>query len=99
MPDYIPRPILDRLSKLPYTQALDIFLRSLDMVSRAVTEYRLEVDKPDIIIRPLVTHIDILEDVDVHEVAKIGEDATQAVLPEIRSLFSWQNRLRRAVGV
>ena len=99
VPDYIPRPILDRLSKLPYTQALDIFLRSLDMVSRAVTEYRLEVDKPDIIIRPLVTHIDILEDVDVHEVAKIGEDATQAVLPEIRSLFSWQNRLRRAVGV
>ena len=99
VPDYIPRPILDRLSKLPYTQALDIFLRSLDMVSRAVTEYRLEVDKPDIIIRPLVTHIDILEDVDVHEVAKIGEDATQAVLPEIRNLFSWQNRLRRAVGV
>jgi len=99
VPDYVPRPLLDRLSKLPYTQALDIFLRSLDMVTRAVTEYRLEVDKPDVIIRPLVTHIDILDDVNVYEVSKMGEDAAQAALPEIKQLFSWQNRLRRVVGV
>ena len=99
MPEYVPQALLDRISRLPYTQALDVFLRSLDMVTRAVTEYRLEVDKPELIIRPPVTHIDILDKVDVHDVVKMGEDAVEAVLPEVKNLFSWQNRLRRAVGV
>jgi len=95
LPEYIPRTIIDRISKLRYTQALDIFLRSLDMVTRAVTEYRLEVDKPEIIIRPQVTDIDILDTVDVHAVAKIGEEAVEALLPELKKLFTWQNRFRR----
>jgi len=99
LPDYIPRNLLERLSKLRYTQALDIFLRSLDMVNRAVTEYRLEVDKPDIVIRPQVTDIDILERVDVHEVVRKGEEAVEATLPELKKLFAWQYRLRRAIGV
>jgi len=99
LPDYIPRNLLERLSKMRYTQALDIFLRSLDMVNRAVTEYRLEVDKPDIVIRPQVTDIDILERVDVHEVARKGEEAVEAILPELKKLFAWQYRLRRAIGV
>jgi len=99
LPDYIPRNILDRIGKLRYTQALDVFLRSLDMVTRAVTEYLLEVDKPEIIIRPRVTDIDILERVDVHEVVRKGEEAVEASLPELKKLFAWQNRLRRAVGI
>ena len=99
LPDYIPRNLLERLSKLRYTQALDVFLRSLDMVTRAVTEYRLEVDKPEIIIRPQVTDIDILERVDVHGVVKKGEEAVEAILPDLNRLFTWQHRLRRAIGV
>jgi len=99
MPEYVPHALLERIRGLPYTQALDVFLRSLDMVTRAVTEYRLEVDKPDLIIRPPVTHIDILDKVDVHDVVKMGEEAAEAALPELKRLFSWQSRLRRAVGV
>lgn len=95
LPEYVPRTIIDRISKLRYTQALDVFLRSLDVVTRAVTEYRLEVDKPEVIIRPPVTDIDILETVDVHAVAKIGEEAVEAALPELKKLFTWQNRFRR----
>lgn len=99
VPEYMPQALLDRISRLPYTQALDVFLRSLDMVTRAVTEYRLEVDKPELIIRPPVTHIAILDKVNVHDVVKMGEDAVEVVLPEVKKLFSWQNRLRRVVGV
>jgi NTE family protein len=99
LPDYIPQAVLDRLSKLRYTQAFDVFLRSLDMVNRAVAEYRLQVDKPEIILRPQVTEIDILERVDVHEVVRKGEEVVEAALPELKELFAWQNRLRRAVGV
>jgi NTE family protein len=98
LPNYIPRNLLERLSKLRYTQALDVFLRSLDMVTRAVTEYRLEVDKPEIIIRPQVTDIDILERVDVHGVVRKGEEAVEAILPDLYKLFTWQYRLRRAIG-
>jgi NTE family protein len=99
MPEYVPHALLERISRLPYSQALDVFLRSLDMVTRAVTEYRLEVDKPEIIIRPQVDDIDILQHVDVREVARRGEEAAQAALPELKKLFAWQNRLRRAIGV
>jgi len=99
MPEYVPHALLERISKLPYSQALDVFLRALDMVTRAVTEYRLEVDKPEIIIRPQVDDIDILQHVDVREVARRGEEAAQAALPELKKLFAWQNRLRRAIGV
>ncbi len=99
LPEYVPHALLERLSKLRYTQALDVFLRSLDMVTRAVTEYRLEVDKPEIIIRPQVTDIDILERVNVHDVARKGEEAVEAILPDLNRLFAWQNRLRRVIGV
>jgi NTE family protein len=99
MPDYVPHALIERISRLSYSQALDVFLRSIDMIDRAVAEYRLEVDKPDLIIRPPVTEIDILASVDVREVAKLGDQAVEAVLPELKKLFSWQNRLRRAVGV
>lgn len=99
VPEYVPHALLERLSRLSYTQALDVFLRSLDMVNRAVTEYRLQVDKPDIIIRPSVTHIDVLERVDVRQVSRMGEEAVEAVLPELKKLFTWQNRFRRAIGV
>jgi hypothetical protein len=98
LPNYLPRPIVERISKLRYAQALEVFSRSLDLVVRAVTEYRLEVDRPDIILRPAVTDIDVLQRVDVHEVIRKGEESVEAVLPEIRRLFLWQTRLRNALG-
>jgi NTE family protein len=98
LPDYLPQTLISRISKMRYTQALDVFLRSLDMVTRAVTEYRLEVDKPEFIIRPVVQDIDILDSVDVHKVARKGDEAVEAVLPELKKIFAWQNRLRRAIG-
>jgi NTE family protein len=99
LPDYLPHRIIERIGRLRYAQALDVFLRSIDIVNRAVTEYRLEVDKPEIIIRPQVTDIDILDHVDVHEVARKGEEAVEAILPDLKKLFVWHSRLRRALGV
>jgi NTE family protein len=98
VPDYFPRQLVERITKLRYAQAFDTFWRSLDMSTRAVTEYRLEVDKPEIILRPQVTDIDMLDRVDVHEVVKKGEEIVELTLPEIRKLFTWQSRLRRALG-
>ena len=95
VPNGLPKPIIDRLSHLRYAQAFDIFLRSVDVSNRAVAEYRLVVDKPDVIIRPRVGTIKLLERVDVHEVARRGEEAVEAVLPELRQMVNWKSRLRR----
>jgi NTE family protein len=86
------------LSRMRYDSVWDVFTRSLDITSRAVTQYRLEVDRPDVIIRPQVYEIDTLDVVDVHEVARRGEEAAEAALPKLRSLFTWRNRWRRSMG-
>jgi NTE family protein len=87
------------LSKMRYDSVWDIFSRSLDITSRAVTQYRLEVDRPEVIIRPQVYDIDTLDVVDVREVVERGEAAVEAALPQLRSLFTWRNRWRRSIGV
>jgi len=99
LPQQFPLKIIARVGQMRYGQALDVYLRSMDMVSRAVTEYRLEVDKPDVIIRPQLSEIDTLDVVDVHEVIRRGEDAFDLALPRLESLFKWHRRWRRALRV
>jgi len=57
----------------------------------------LAVDKPDVIIRPAVFDIELLQQVDVREVAGRGDKAVEAVLPELRQMVSWTSRLRRSL--
>ena len=97
VPSGIPKPILDRLAHIRYAQAFDVFLRSVDVGNRAVAEYRLAVDKPDVVIRPVVSDIELLEQVDVREVARRGDVAVEAVLPELKQMVSWSSRLRRSL--
>jgi len=98
-PAYLPDLVVRRITQTRTAQAFDVFLRSMDIVSRAVAYYRLEVDNPEIVIRPNVSDIDTLENVDIREVARRGEEAVEAILPELKNLFAWHNRLRRAIGV
>ena len=86
------------LSRMRYDSVWDVFSRSLDITARAMTQYRLEVDRPEVIIRPQVHEIDTLDVVDVHEVARRGEEAVEAALPNLRSLFTLRNRWRRSMG-
>jgi hypothetical protein len=57
------------------------------------------VDHPEITIRPPVYDIDALDIVDVHKVAKLGEEAVEEVLPQLKTLFTWRTRWRRTIGV
>jgi NTE family protein len=97
IPSGIPQPILDRLAHIRYAQAFDVFMRSVDVGNRAVAEYRLAVDKPDVIIRPAVSDIELLQQVDVREVARRGDEAVETVLPELMRAVSWTRRLRRSL--
>lgn len=94
----LPRVLVQWISKMRYGLMLDVYARSLDLVSRAIAEYRLEVDKPDIIIRPRLGNIDTLDIIDVHEVVRIGEAAVDEVLPQLKQKFTWRKRIQRALG-
>jgi hypothetical protein len=83
-----------------FAQSLDIFLRAVDVSSRAVAHFRLELDKPDVLIRPAVHHINLLDKVVVADVAMLGEQATEEMLPQIKRAVSWPVRIsKRIFGV
>jgi NTE family protein len=93
VPAMIPRPILDRIARLSFAQAYDVFMSSVEIGNRAVTEYRLNVDKPEVVIRPAVSDIRLLEHVNVSEVARLGEEAVEAALPVLRSKSTWRRSI------
>jgi len=86
------------LARLRIAQAFNIFVRSIDIAGARLTELRLQADQPDVIIRPAVPHVGLLDRVDIHEVALLGEAATLAALPELRRAASWRGWLGRRVA-
>lgn len=97
LPIPIPGPIVDRLVKTRVAQAFNIFLHSVDIGSQKLAELRLREDNPEVVIRPEVGNIGLLDTVDVHEVIHLGEAATEAVLPLLKRVTSWPNRIRRII--
>lgn len=97
VPGILPKTIAERLARISLAQSLDIFLRSVDVSSRAVSHLRLELDKPEVIVRPNVHHISLLDQVVVADVAQLGEDALVEVLPQLKRAVSWQSRLGRKI--
>lgn len=95
VPSIIPRTIAQRIARISLAQSLDVFLRSVDVSSRAVAYFRLQVDNPDVLIRPAVHHLSLLDKVVIADVAKLGEQAVEEVLPQLKRAVSWQSRVRR----
>lgn len=95
--DNLPGPLAARLSNSRLARALDIFMRSVEIGGRQIAELRLQLEKPEVIIRPAVSGIGVLDRVDVHEVVKLGEEAARARLPELLRSTTWSAGLSRRV--
>lgn len=95
IPNILPRLIAKRLSRLNLAQAMDIFVRSMQVENRAMAEYRLKVDNPEVVIRPDVASIGVLDHVNVREVALLGEQAAELALPDVKRVTAWHARLPR----
>jgi len=93
--DGLPAPLAERISHLRVAQAMDLFMRSIDIGGRQIAELRFKLEKPDVIIRPDVEGIGVLDRVDVGGVAELGEQAARDQLPELRRAVAWPARLRR----
>ena len=91
----IPQPILDRFSHLRIAQAFDIFIESIDITSRMVSELRLQIEKPDVIIRPKVSQYKFLDRVNSQELVEEGERSTKEALAEIQKSFNWFHQFQR----
>jgi NTE family protein len=91
----LPGPLADRVGQMRLSQAMDVFLRSIDIGGRQIAELRFRLEKPEVIIRPAVQDIGALDRVDVRSVAALGERAVREALPQIRKATAWPARLRR----
>jgi len=99
LPLHVPVParLVERLTRTRVAQAFEIFLQSVDAGSRQLAELRLKTDHPEVVIRPDVSGIGLLDKVEISKIIRMGELATEAVLPELRRAVGWTNRLRRRV--
>jgi NTE family protein len=91
----IPTPILDQFSKLRIGQALQIFSRSMDITSRMLSELRLKIDQPDVIIRPDVEKYGYFDNVNPSELIVLGDLATLSALPGLEKKMGWGNSISR----
>lgn len=97
VPSILPRPLADRITRISLAQSLDVFLRSVDVSSRALSYYRLELEKPEVIVRPNVHEFGLLDKVVVADLAQLGEQALEEVLPQLKRAVSWQARLGKMI--
>ena len=79
-------PIPGPVKRLKIGRAFMAFTHAVNVSGHIQGEMRLAAEKPDLILRPAVEHIGVLEDADVHDLARRGELATEAALPQLRRL-------------
>lgn len=97
MPISVPEPLAQQIARLRITQTVQIFVDAIDIGQRQMTELRLQIDRPEVLIRPDVAEINLLDRVDIAAIARRGEAAALKSLPALRRAVSWQERARRAV--
>ncbi len=97
MPLPVPEPLAQQIARLRITQAAQIFVDAIDIGQRQMTELRLQLDRPEVLIRPDVADINLFDRVDIPEIARRGEAAARKSLPTLRRAVSWQARAMRAV--
>ena len=86
-----------QIARMNITQAFRIFADSVDIASRQMAELRLSLDDPELIIRPDVNGINLLDSINVHEIARLGEIATERALPDLFRSLSLSARMTRQV--
>lgn len=92
---HIPRPILNRIINMRIGQAIRIFVDSMDITSRMITELRLQIEKPDVIIRPDVIHYGYLDSANPQELIQIGADAMDKAMPGLEHSLTFRHRMGR----
>lgn len=92
-------PLLEQIARLKVAQALNIFIHSIWVTTCILTETKLALDRPEVIIRPQVHDIGILDSVNPRQAAEKGDLAVETALTQIKYALSWRGRLERRLGL
>lgn len=93
-------PVLQRfITRSRIAQSLKTFLTAVDMGSAQITDLCLERDVPEIVIRPKVYHIGLLELTRADPLVTAGEDAAFESLEQLNWITSWQSKVARRFPV
>ncbi len=87
--------------RLIWAQAIEIFTRAVDIGGLLVTDLRLEIEKPEIIIRPDVHDVGLVDKIDVDKLVMAGELAVLKQIPYLRAALAkptWSRRLTKALA-
>jgi NTE family protein len=88
-------PILHSFSRLRFGQALKIFSQSLNINTMMMTELRLNIDRPDVILRPDVSGIGLFDRPDMIAMVESGRKAVDAQLSQLYREVSWRGKVDR----
>jgi NTE family protein len=94
----LPSPIIEGFARLRVGKALQIFSHSIDITSRMLTELHLEVDQPEVIIRPNVHQYGILDPVNPKVAYEAGLKATEIAYSQIQKAAGWQKQFTRQIS-
>jgi len=84
-------------SRLRIGQALQVFGRSLEISSRLFTDLRLQLDNPEVIVRPDVAQVGILDTPEAGPLIEAGRAAMAAGLRELDGWYGLRGAIRRVV--
>jgi len=89
--------ISEYVGRTRFSQALNIYLRSIDIAGAMLTELLLQVEKPEVIIRPEVPEIGLFDPVDIDAIMKMGEQAAECALQDLDKAVSWKAQVSRRI--
>jgi NTE family protein len=92
-------PLVYRLAgRLRLAQAFNLFLQSMDLAGLMLLDKQLKLEKPEVIIRPKLSQIGLIDHVDIPEVIRAGEQATEDALSEIHKVVGWRYKLSQKMA-
>jgi NTE family protein len=91
----VPPAVVDTVFQLRLGQALRVFIDSIDIMTNMLAELRLNIDKPDFIIRPQIKEFAIFNDAETSELIKRGENVVKSNLDSIIKIFSTRQSISR----
>lgn len=78
--------LVNQISRTNLSKTFKVLVDSIDSSSRQVTELRLQIDQPDIIMRPSVSKIGLLDPVNIDEMVQLGKEAVEDEIGKINNL-------------
>jgi len=70
----------------------------MDLTGQMLMDMQLRLEKPEVIIRPKLGPIGIVDRVDIPMLIRAGELAAQEALPEIQRVLSWRSQILRKLS-